>query len=98
MEINYFNVGDGFLTVYNRSIAISEPDNMRIVQCVGGAVSSDGKIVFINKKSSKRTCYFSTTVISQPISIETLSITAPYTYLIDTSVSVKVNPGGTSTG
>jgi hypothetical protein len=98
MDIEYYNSGDGFLTVYDGDIKIDEPDNMVITQCDGGSVSEDGKIIFINKKSSKKTCSFSTAVASQPISIETLSITARYTYLIDTSVSVKVRPTRTTTG
>lgn len=96
MEIEYYNVGDCFLTVYDSDIVITEPDNINIVECVGGSVSDD-KLIFINKKSSKRTCYFNTVDIDQPISIQKLQITADYTYLIDTSVSVKVIPTKTST-
>ena len=100
MEMEYYNVGDGFLTVYASNISIIGSNNMFLNagDCVGGSVSSDGKINFINKKSSKITCYFRTATISpQPISIGTMKIEAKYEYLIDTSVSVNVKPGRTTT-
>jgi hypothetical protein len=97
MEIGYSNVGDGFLTVYEGNVSINGASNMDIEECVGGSVSSDGKINFINKKASKITCYFSTPTVSQPIVIDTMNITSKYTYLIDTSVSVRVKPTRTNT-
>ncbi|MFH0929563.1 MAG: hypothetical protein V1818_04415 [Candidatus Aenigmatarchaeota archaeon] len=90
--IDYYNVGDGFLTVYNNdnSIQVNGAGNMRITSCAGG--SSGDKLNFINNKAPRKTCYFTTDNIGQPISIETMNITAEYTYMIDKSVTVKVKP------
>lgn len=95
MDIEYYNVGGGFLTVLDGDVVIKEGSYIDIVECAGGSVS-DGKLNFINKKSSKKTCYFNIDDIGQPILIDSMSIEAKYSYVTDTFVSVKVKPGRTS--
>ncbi|MBN2203385.1 MAG: hypothetical protein JW700_04355 [Candidatus Aenigmarchaeota archaeon] len=96
MTIDYYNTGDGFLSVNKNEINITESENIEMdTDCNG--YFSNGELRFINNKAPKTTCYFETNDIDQPISIETMEITADYTYMIDRIVSVKVGPSNTVT-
>ena len=93
MYLEYYSAGDGFLKVPSSTINIGGSDNIGTPSCVGGSVSKDGTLNFVNKKSSRRTCNFNTRSITQPLSISTMTITANYTYIVDKIVPVRVKPG-----
>ena len=93
MYLDFYNKGDGFLDVPNRTINITKSDNIGYPTCVGGSLLNNGNLNFVNKKSFRRTCNFNTERITQPLSISSMTITADYTYITDKIVPVTVKPG-----
>ena len=98
MYIDYYIVGDGFITVQKGGVNIDSPNSINLVQrgtgndC-GNYFEDSDSLRFINKKASRTTCYFDTTDIIEPIDIQTMILSVDYTHLIDKSIFVKVNPG-----
>ena len=90
--IDYYNRGNGFLTVENSeaNIKITHATNTGPLECFGG--TSTENLNFINNKAPRVTCYFDAESISQPLSIDSMTIEADYTYLVEKSVLVTVKP------
>lgn len=102
MYINYYNRGDGFITVNKDDITLKTPTNINIIQedgkyCGGDYNQKDANtfqlnknLIFLRDKATPSTCKFTTSDVST-IDIKSLSLTANYKYLLDNSISVRVN-------
>jgi hypothetical protein len=90
MFIDYYNVGDGFVTVEKEEISINMPENTGGLNCGDYFTSGEANLRFINNKAQRTTCYFDAGSMSSPVDIRQLSIKTNYKYTIDESVFVAV--------
>ena len=105
MFIDYENIGDGFIEIYN--ITMFVPDNLqgtcnhytkseatRSVDETGVSGNEfvlNRELTFFNNKATESTCTF-TTNATQIIDQQILAITAYYKYMFDNSMIIKVKP------
>jgi len=101
MYINYFNTGNGFITVNEGDITLKTPTNINIVQADGKYCGGDYKqidantyqlnksLIFLKGKANPSTCNFTTSDVST-IDIKSLSLITNYKYLLDNSILVRV--------
>ncbi len=92
MHIDYYNIGNGFITVNKGAIDIGISGNIKDLNCGNYFTPADENLIFIKNKALRTTCNFNTRPTSGPIDIASLSIAADYTYVLDDSISVRVKP------
>ena len=91
MIIDYTNVGSGLVEVKERDIRIQTPTNINNFYCsdYDSNLALKEKLNFIGNRAPTSTCNFNTTT-TQTMDIKSLSITARYKYILDSSILIKV--------
>ena len=91
LHLDYFNVGDGLVTVNKGDIKIKIPTNIKDFSCgdYDSNLALNEDLNFFGNRASSSTCSFTTTATS-PIDIKSLEVTASYKYALDNSISIRV--------
>jgi hypothetical protein len=91
LHLDYRNVGGGVVNVEEKAITIKVPENVKDFSCsdYDSNLANKEALNFITNRASTSTCSFTTTT-TPTMDIKSLSISAGYKYMLDSSIIIKV--------
>jgi hypothetical protein len=91
LHLDYLNAGSGLIEVNSGDIIIKPPINVKDFYCndYDSSLALKEKLNFIGNRASTSACSFTATT-TQTMDMKTLTISARYKYILDSSILLKV--------